>query len=657
MPTTLTSYLTPARLEAASNPCFKFTFSLLLISAALGATYLASEGNFPGIELRDVLLRGMTVSMVLVVCALAISFRSRTASNAALALVTLAGVFTTYIVHTELFHPANRIWLVIFCAAAGIALFAAFRLIDEARRGGPILTAAALIPFAALTWLIVAPMLQPRLMNGFNTLRGLFELGSFVTWAALIGMCAGTMLALLLWFKVAGPLRWSGVTLAAVGLLVTPLIWPKLLPRLMEGIGTPGGLLDAASFVRLLALIGVCAGAALALYLSIRGKDPSRWGAVAGMATVLLLAVAIIWFGNRYGEGGDGYYEDGWEDHPNVQAVAFTETPNLYLIGFESISPEILMRKHMGIKTTDFHRVMDEKMRRFPNLFASAVHTRNSFRALMALDLDVFLEHQEAARSLPSYFAGHDLSPLVWTLKGNGYETSSFYQNAMFGRTQGAGIDNYRINIWQSSVACSLLDQDVRPLAFWGYCWNQEESTSDLPFGDFLIQELGRLGNDPPKFVIAHNPLPGHPSNLFDPDDIGDREEFFDVYERNSNRAADYLESLIEHVRTRDPDGVLFVFGDHGPLLAKDLRVEENPTLFLQDRFAILGGVYPPDRCAAEFDEAESKGYMTSLDVVHAILECLSGGQSPLREPRNDRFWGTGVPEDHSYKYKDFLYE
>ena len=657
----LNTFLSPdslsAALEAASKPAFKLSFSLLLITASLGATYIGSEGNFPGIELRDVLARGTVVIVVLLLGALAISLRSRTVANAALALVTLACMFTAYLVHTELFHPTNRIWLVVFCAATGVSLFAAFRIMDEARKGGPALTAAALLPFAVLTWQIVAPMLLPRLIDGFNTLHGLLDLGSFVIWIALVGVCACAALALYLWFRTAHSYRWGGAILAGAMVLATSLVLQKLWPRLMEGLDTPGGLLDLGSFLRLAALIGVWAGSAVAIYLSIRAKDPNLWGAFAGTATLLLLAAAIIWLGIRHGEGGDGYYEHGWEDHPNVQAVAFKETPNLYLIGFESISPEALMHNHMGIESTDFHRTVDEKMRRFRNLFASAVHTRNSFRSIMALELDIILNHQEAAGSLPSYFAGHDLSPLVWILRENGYVTSSLYENTMFGRIKGTGIDNYKVNTWRSSVACSLLDQDVRRLAFWGYCWSQVENISDLPFGEFLIQELGRLGNRPPQFVIAHNPLPGHPSNLFDPEDIGDREEFFDVYERNSNRAAGQLERLIEHVKVSDPDGILFVFGDHGPLLAKGLGIEDDPTFFLQDRFGILGGIYPPDRCSAELDEAESKGYVTSLDIVHAILECLSGGQSPLREPRNDRFWGSGVPEDHSYKYEDFLYE
>ena len=48
---------------------------------------------------------------------------------------------------------------------------------------------------------------------------------------------------------------------------------------------------------------------------------------------------------------------------------------------------------------------------------------------------------------------------------------------------------------------------------------------------------------------------------------------------------------------------------------------------------------------------------MTSLDVVHAIIECLSDGQNPILEPRRDRFWAYSVLEEHSYDYRDFLYE
>ena len=75
--------------------------------------------------------------------------------------------------------------------------------------------------------------------------------------------------------------------------------------------------------------------------------------------------------------------------------------------------------------------------------------------------------------------------------------------------------------------------------------------------------------------------------------------------------------------------------------LSRGMGIDEDPTFVnLQDRFAVLGGVFPRDRCGQYFDEAEAKGYMTTLDAVHSILSCLSGGQDALLEPRRDRFFG-----------------
>ena len=52
-------------------------------------------------------------------------------------------------------------------------------------------------------------------------------------------------------------------------------------------------------------------------------------------------------------------------------------------------------------------------------------------------------------------------------------------------------------------------------------------------------------------------------------------------------------------------------------------------------------------------DEAEGQGYMTTLDAVHAILKCLSGGQSALVEPRNHQLRIGDAQVDP----KEFLYE
>ena len=552
---------------------------MLLVVAAWGFTYTAPDANFPPYELHGVLRRLMLVNGALFVVAVALPW-GKGVSNAALALVTVAGVFTVYLVHTELFHPSNRVWLAIVLAACSFALFTAFQVIDERRWGGFALSVAAALAVAAAVW----PEVVPKLQAGMSKPGGLLYVGSPATWAGLTLACGGFALGLYVLFK--GGSRSGGLV-----------------------------LLVAASFL-------------------------------AGLHFVL---------GLKFGEGGTGHYVDGWEGHPNVRPVAFKDKPNLYFVGFDSITPKAIMVEYMGIETTDFHRLMEREMRRFGNLFANAVPTWYSLNTMMALDQDIYLEARDTAGP-PSYFAGHDLSPLVWLLRRNGYETTSVYQDTYFGHTRGPGIDNYLVN--RNSTLCSLLDEGIRTLAFWGYCrgW-AAEPLSDV---DFLVGQLSQVAavdRGKPQFVIAHLYLPGHTARMFDYEDKADRERFLSGFEKDFNRAAAPLGRIIDHLRTNDPDAILFVFGDHGAMLSRGLDVEDDPVFFLRDRFGILGGVYPRDRCAPELDEAEEKGYATSLDVLHAIVECLSDGRSPLLEPRRDRFWMPGLPEDHSFEYEDFLYE
>ena len=560
---------------------FKLTFAALVIAAAMVATVHPSRHNISTVEFSVVLALGMAVSGVLLLGAQSLALRSRTTANWALAVVTLACVFTVYLVHTELFYPQNRLVLAGACVAAVFGLFVAFQVIDERRWGGIALSAAAL---------------------------------------------------------------------AAVS-------WPPL-SELVPAIINPGGVLKLDDPRIWIALIGMCGAGVLAVFAVSRIVDQSYWGVAALLAVLAVGVAVIIWTGLAVERR---FADDGWEKHREVRAIEFEETPNVYFVGFDSIVPESIMQKYIGVETTDFHLLFDRDARRFRNLFANSVFSYPSLNTLMALDQDIFLAGRRLSYFVhtPSYFAGYDLSPLVWIMRENGYETTSIYENTYFGSTKGPHIDNYVINEKLGGV-CSLLDQDVRRWAFWGYCSIVNVDLGQdtvVPPGDFLVRELANVGVSAPQFVIAHLYLPGHTPKRFRYDSREDRERFAEQYREASNRAAIYLAQIIEHVRSNDPTAILFVYGDHGVHLSRGVEVEDDPAFHLQDRFGVLGGVYPPDRCEGYFDEAESKGYMTLLDAVHAILGCLSGGQSALLEPRHDRFWGGDVPTEHDYSYEEFLYE
>ena len=488
-----------SRLRRAVGPAgeFKLCFAILLIVAALTFTYTGSDGHFPHREFYHVLVHMMAVCGILLVGLMVLPWRG--ISNAALALATLAGVFTGHVVHTELLHPDNRASMILVLAASLFALFTAFRVIESLRHGGIVLTGAAAL--------------------------------------AVVAGC-----------------------------------WPKLL----AGLKSPGGLLDIGSPAMWTVLAAAGAGAALVLYaLSRRGVRLFRSGNLALLAMASFLATLILGLRIEVGEGGSNYYGDGWTDHPNVRSVTFEETPNLYFVGFDSISPEAIVHKHMGIRTTRFHRLMEGEMRRFRNLFANAVRTRHSLNTMLALDQDIYHEYGTVRR--PSYLAGHDLSPLVWLLRRNGYQTTSIFPNTHFGYTQGPHIDHYVVN--SESVLCELLDESIRPLAFGGYCWKRKPPR--LAQSDFLVRQLAAVDRTGPQFVIAHAYLPGHTARLFDYRNREDRERFASHYEAAFNRAAIQLRQIVEHLGANDPDSILFVYGDHGAWLSRGFDVEDDPAFFL----------------------------------------------------------------------------
>ena len=180
----------------------------------------------------------------------------------------------------------------------------------------------------------------------------------------------------------------------------------------------------------------------------------------------------------------------------------------------------------------------------------------------------------------------------------------------------------------------------------------------ELHQGEFLLDKLTKLGSDRPQFLIAHLYMPGHTAPYFRYDDQDHLDQFKSSYTRESNSAARYLEDIVAHLKHHDPNAILLVYGDHGPLVSQGMEFDEAPEMVVQDRFGVLGGVYPRDRCSTYIDAAEEQGYLTVLDAVHAILGCLSGGQSVLVRPRENRLGGFGgVPLDSGYTYEDFLYE
>ena len=276
---------------------------------------------------------------------------------------------------------------------------------------------------------------------------------------------------------------------------------------------------------------------------------------------------------------------------------------------------------------------------------------------LLSLDEEIFFQYywQAYPRNI-RLFSGQHPAPLFHLLRSNGYEINTLYYNGYLGKRKGAYIDNY-VTIEKTTI-CDTLSPKIRSFSFWGYCWltgrtiNHDHLIANAH--QRLIESIINIDSTQPQFVLAHIQLPNHTTRSFRHNKVQDIAKFSALYRQASDHAARYLKQIIEHLQHDDPTAILFVFGDHGPHLSRGMQIADDPTFFLQDRYGILGGIYPRTTCTGYFDETLKQGYMTILDAVHTLLRCLSGGKDVLNAPRKYKHVSPQHPE---YAYKDFLYE
>ena len=393
------------------------------------------------------------------------------------------------------------------------------------------------------------------------------------------------------------------------------------------------------------------AGAAFgfAAFVAFRIVDRRRWvGAVFSLAALVATASIVL---DRV--RSERPFQD-W-DTSNVRDISFIEKPNIFFISFDSLAPRVLLEKYLDIENTEFHRLFESEFRVFRNFFSHGDYTSRSFHYLLALDESIADQSRRTGRLLS--VTGAVEKPLYRILRRNGYRITFMYSDTYFGGSKGEHVDEYIVADF--STICGKLDRQIRGISFYGLCYIYDllgkPASGTRAHLDAVARRL-RQKTGEPQFVWAHIYAPGHVGTDFEYTDASQFERFGSAYRRSlDGRSAHILEDVIREIEENHSDYVLFVFGDHGPLLSRNAPLDDNPTFALQDRFGVAGGVRPRDKCAAEFDEAETAGYMTILDAAHAVLRCLSGGESVLYAPRTDRHVIT--MHRGRFRYDDILYE
>ena len=353
-------------------------------------------------------------------------------------------------------------------------------------------------------------------------------------------------------------------------------------------------------------------------------------------------------------------------DMSNFRNVTFEQRPNLYFVSFDALVPRTLLRKYMDVETTPFHDIFQPRFRRFENFFANTLYTRHSLQTILALDERWYnFNHwkNSTGKDLELFSGGYP-APLFRILRDNGYETHTAYASKYLGKTKGPFVDHYFTA--NASTICQLLDERVRAVSFWGYCsWSEQHEPDrymevmNLRVFDYLRTVTLR---SKPQFVMAHFYTPGHTDAYYRHDNENHFRHNRSRYLYAIVEAAHLLALLIDHVDQNDPQAILLVYGDHGLFLSRSEVFADAPEFVVQDHYGILGGIHPRDACAQWIDQAQEQlGYLTVLDAVHAVLRCLSGGESVLRATPKEHSmvgdWQRVVPDGYRRTYTEFLYE
>ncbi|MDO9150513.1 MAG: hypothetical protein Q7U33_03960 [Methylotenera sp.] len=323
----------------------------------------------------------------------------------------------------------------------------------------------------------------------------------------------------------------------------------------------------------------------------------------------------------------DSFYSD-------LKEIKFNQKPNVYIIGFLAASPSSVLKKTINISSSPFEEALkDNDFSIFKNTFSDAYPTRNAYASLFSLTDSVYKKIIPKERGYA--FSGLKRSPLVTIFQSNGYAVTTVADDYKFGRPGGLHVDNYLVNKEFTLCKSDYYPEYVRNMMFFGACFirNHEifSNRKSESSSNFLISNIQNQSvNFKPQLLIAHLKPPIHaPSNITLDSNQNGVKAFRKHYLTAAQRAADNLIRIKEAILEKDQSAVILILGDSGVQISSKLyNQKNNDKLVIQDNFGVLAAVYPRDTCRVSYDKELSKGYITTVEIIRALVNCFSGQEN-----------------------------
>ena len=402
------------------------------------------------------------------------------------------------------------------------------------------------------------------------------------------------------------------------------------------------------------------------------------------------------------------------EYEKNIQyEIKLKHKPDIIFISFDALVPESIYKRFTKRpRQTKMHQVLEKNFKPYRNHFTDALTTLQSTSSFMALTPKVFYSlpfDRSVSRDYAPRFRmynGQTPSPLFEIFRSNGYEVSTFYVNRFaHGKFKGDYIDNFFTPEpgYTDSNVCTLIGHRTKHIGFFGYCdikyyrdqlymdmLKAEDTIWKTNIGEFdmhhptmygilqpyrIIKNLKKKEN--PQFLYGHVMYPDDVHGNYTPNFRNKSDDSFRrsvlQYEKKGEWVGALLLKIMDHLKDRKKDTIIYIFGDHGmglaghikwkqetfvdekfswtkngnfvlgnekkdnmipteqtwknfneTMLDKSLQYTRNAEPFrMLDRYAVYGGLWSDHKCAAKSLE-KSRDYITIQLVIHDLLVCLS---------------------------------
>ena len=329
----------------------------------------------------------------------------------------------------------------------------------------------------------------------------------------------------------------------------------------------------------------------------------------------------------------------------------FTSFPNIYLIGIDALAPVDILNKEFQYNF-EFRTEVEKKFYRFNNSFSSG-GTYKTWRDLLDLEFSEERLNNTGRVTGLKTFTGKSPSHLFEIFRSNGYKIHTGFGNPYFGKQKGEFIDEFRfypINNISNSLTClnpasfffirkyywlcdkknfyaqSLFQFFYQSFNEKGYLKNKSVSKQD-----FFLNYFKKIEN--PKLFAYHLFLTRHVERGFKKNSEKNYNEFKEQYIKGYKELDLLLFKMIKFIEAKDPDSIVYVFGDHGLLINKKLNIEIKDLLI--DQYKVQSFLFrSKNQCVNKLANTNDS-YIFIYNTVVKLIECLAEENSFFKKEKS----------------------